>query len=500
MTIRAKNLIVALIGVGVAVGLAPSIADGNFGWPATIAVAASLLAVWRATGLAADIVLSGLVVCGYLIGNRGFAQLTYPGIPLFPAEALLALGIISVIVRRGPSGTLPFPPGTFSKLLVLWLAICTARLCMDVRVYRFAAVRDYALAYYALFFFLAYDWMQAPRARVWLHRCTVAGLAIAPITFELFRRFPDAVTKLQLAGAPLIFIKSDSAAALMAGGAAWTGALADRRRHWGYGLLSMVLIVATVFSNSRAALLALVVLLLWLMAGRYWRLLKAVAACALLGLVLLGGQAVLSARPWYDTELYRNYERLLSIADFSGEHVYRNPSLQDKGDNNEFRRVWWATVWHETMDSNPWLGNGFGYDLTTNFVRAYYPTADEEFYVRSPHNVLLTLFGRVGALGAGSFLLVLFALGRETWRALRRDDENQFGLMLFAWAVIVSACFGVVLEGPMGAVPCWIVLGWAAAVGKPTSVEDDGGSPEKSARQSGEANGVSPEERSTLNV
>ena len=36
----------------------------------------------------------------------------------------------------------------------------------------------------------------------------------------------------------------------------------------------------------------------------------------------------------------------------------------------------------------------------------------------------------------------------------------------YVWAIFTSACFGVVLEGPMGAVVFWILLGAAAARGR----------------------------------
>jgi hypothetical protein len=52
----------------------------------------------------------------------------------------------------------------------------------------------------------------------------------------------------------------------------------------------------------------------------------------------------------------------------------------------------------------------------------------------------------------------------RTWRSLRRDDAAlDWGLWCGLWIILVSATFGVVLEGPMGAVPFWIMLGLVAA-------------------------------------
>lgn len=116
----------------------------------------------------------------------------------------------------------------------------------------------------------------------------------------------------------------------------------------------------------------------------------------------------------------------------------------------------------ETIEGNPWFGLGFGSDLASRFVVEYFPEQDDEFDVRSPHNVVLTLFGRVGLAGAVPFLAIL---GLTAWRIIRsaRRRDAATGLWGAAWIVLISACFGVVLEGPMGAVIFWSALGLASA-------------------------------------
>jgi O-antigen ligase len=139
------------------------------------------------------------------------------------------------------------------------------------------------------------------------------------------------------------------------------------------------------------------------------------------------------------------------------------------GDNNRFRLIWWKTVVQQTLEANPVLGQGFGADLSNDFVRSYYGLDYMDFNTRSPHNFLVTLFGRTGAAGTLAFGAVLLVLLRELGRSIRRvrmaagrardDAIALLGGQTAVWIMLIAAFFGVVLEGPMGAVPFWILLG-----------------------------------------
>jgi hypothetical protein len=69
----------------------------------------------------------------------------------------------------------------------------------------------------------------------------------------------------------------------------------------------------------------------------------------------------------------------------------------------------------------------------------------------------------MGCAGLAVLLAVAAAMVVKSWRAWRdrSTDLLACGLWGAAWVIFVSACFGVVLEGPMGAVVFWTVLGLA---------------------------------------
>ncbi|MCC6416232.1 MAG: hypothetical protein IT582_10015, partial [Opitutaceae bacterium] len=154
--------------------------------------------------------------------------------------------------------------------------------------------------------------------------------------------------------------------------------------------------------------------------------------------------------------------RAASIIDLAGTGRYTGADPFFKGDNNRFRMGWWHAVIMETWEGNPWFGLGFGGDLSSRFVMEYYPEDGDEFDTRSPHNIVLTLFGRAGLAGALPFVLLMGLIAlRLVKSAVRRDAAT--GPWGAAWIILISACFGVVLEGPMGAVVFWSLLGLASA-------------------------------------
>ena len=106
------------------------------------------------------------------------------------------------------------------------------------------------------------------------------------------------------------------------------------------------------------------------------------------------------------------------------------------------------------------FGLGFGHDLARNFLQEYYAESQDDFTARSPHSILVTLFARTGVVGFTAFLIVIGLMIRRTWRE-RRTESEAFSAWCASWVILTSACFGVVLEGPMGAIPFWILVGLA---------------------------------------
>lgn len=448
-----------------AVWMGSAVANEDLALPAMLVAALACVTVVWIQPLPLTTVLLGVAVIGYVVGNRGFAHISPTDrLPLLPAELVLLIGCSVLAVQSAFRRELPWRNDLLNHAVLAWIAVGIGRLGFDLRIHGVAAVRDFAMVYYAVFFLVAQRAAEAFETRRFLHRCLAVSCAALLVTQALYEQFPDFfLGTLTLRGVPLIFYKGDLAGSFMAVGALMFFISFERDRRWWQLGLSLALTAGTLSANNRASMLGLGFAgLLLAVAGR-WRFAAVQAAGGAAAAVVLLAAAYLGNKPWEQTAVYGMYERAISLADPFGQRTYSGEITSNKGDNNRFRTVWWQAVLDETIENDPWLGLGFGYDLSARFVREYYPDAGDEFSTRSPHNIAITVFGRMGLLGLAPFLLIAGIMVPRTIRAARRGPTPETALWCAAWAILTSACFGVVLEGPMGAVVFWITLGVANA-------------------------------------
>jgi len=136
-------------------------------------------------------------------------------------------------------------------------------------------------------------------------------------------------------------------------------------------------------------------------------------------------------------------------------------------DTVAFRLIWWNALWHDVTSSTVTtaFGLGFGADLTAPLD--FHPGDPNSAPTRSPHNFLMTLFARTGVIGLALWLMAILCWLRTALTAYRaarraglhRQSDYVMWLVTYPLALIVVALFGVVLEGPYGAIPCYLFLG-----------------------------------------
>lgn len=412
----------------------------------------------------AALVLSVLIL-GYFIGNRGFAQLSpVARLPLFPAEIGLAITCTGLIVTSALRRTLPIRKDGLNLAICLWMLFCFAKLLNDIRGFGILALRDFATIYYASFFFVAQQTANDESDRRWIGHSLLIGATLLLPTYVLTRAFPEFVENtLSVRGTPLIFFKGDLLGVFLVISSMVLYLVYDQapRRQWAL-LLSLASAGVMLTTNNRASLVAFVVASVCLGISRRWRFLAYTVTTGAVFAVGMLAWAGVRGQSWQETPLYSMYERVISIGDFAGTGTYTGDNTHFKGDNNRFRSVWWEIVITRTWRDSPWTGLGFGEDLAAEFFRVYYPDSTEETSVRSPHNILITLFARTGLIGLGLFFIILALAARTSWKVLRNpmaDPILELAPVCAAWSILACACFGVVLEGPMGAVIFWSTLG-----------------------------------------
>lgn len=457
-----RTRIVTAAAVAAAVWLGGHIAAGELFWPVFVCGAIGTVALSQMQPVPVGTAILGCVAMGYIVGNRGFAQMSIAeGIPLLPAEFTLVVAGGIMVAQSAMNKDFPVRRDLMNAALILWIALSSVRLIPDIKSYGVMALRDYATVYYAAFFFLAQRAGSTDLERRFLMRCLMVGFTALLVVYPFYVKFPDFfMGHLLLRGTPIIYFKDDLLGTFLAAGSVFAFAQFDRSKSRLALVLSLAMAAATMTTNNRASMLGLMIPAVFVALGGRPRFLVYLCCTAVVGALALFLEAEIRDQRLENTPLYDMYERVESLADPFGTGNYSGEVTSNKGDNNAFRSTWWRIIIGETVRINPWLGTGWGNDLAEPFLRAYYPEGGEDFGVRSPHNIFVTIFARTGLLGLVPFLGFVGVFLIRTWRAIRSNLEST-GMWCAALTILTSATFGVVLEGPMGAVLFWTVLGLA---------------------------------------
>jgi hypothetical protein len=127
------------------------------------------------------------------------------------------------------------------------------------------------------------------------------------------------------------------------------------------------------------------------------------------------------------------------------------------------RRLAWQAIelYIEQNDTRYWTGVGFGPDFLHDSGGDQLLLGGANQDVRQPHDYVLNTWARLGMIG----LIITIAIAvfgiRLVAKLGRAPELNGVDMVAIAVAVglPVSACFGVVLETPFGALPLWWALG-----------------------------------------
>jgi hypothetical protein len=173
---------------------------------------------------------------------------------------------------------------------------------------------------------------------------------------------------------------------------------------------------------------------------------------------------LLLAMPLFlSTNLEENFQgRSLSIEQLKNNAVSIFSSEDDGtslSDNKVWRLVWWARIVEYTfMGDYFFFGRGLGMSLAATDDIDYDPTDGN---LRSPHSFHMTVLAR---FGVPIFFLWLYWMYLHI-REIRRKELSALMLVLLSVSLsfLINASFDVFLEGPMGAMPFWIFVGFVYA-------------------------------------
>lgn len=407
------------------------------------------------------------------IFGKGPTYLIYP--PLFWGELVMLAALIWLVDRHGlMTAFVPYVDlltGSVIAFFLTGLAITV----MWFPVFGLEAVRDAALWYYASFFFvgaqIAKDTVLGDRIFRILRQCWIAGIfwAIADELSGL--TFSRIGPVLPWRGEPLFsnshyeIVQHMGLSSLILLNPILSGDILGRWRPLfvPVGALGLFLAFASHGRGVRVGLLLSVIamIVLYLAPGPSLivtrRLLSAVLAAVL---VFLCVTIVFSADDQKAVAKLARLDRFGEATDSTSHGTAY------------WRYIWWERLFAEVLTENPALGLGFGQSL--NVYNPYLKGNEKTAWpTRSPHNVNITIFSRMGILGAALWILVLFfglgGLWLRVWRGMgrvrsyysaKRREELAFWIMMLV-TTWVNSSFGVLMEGPVLGVWFWFALGFA---------------------------------------
>lgn len=412
---------------------------------------------------------AAFLVIGYLCMGRSFAYLGLPWFSLYIGEMALAAFLLFgprtkqgrwLRIAQRVRGLRRFE---WSLLLLLCYGGFEALRGIANGYPAFTAARDTAFNYYPLYLFLGVwaglrgeDFLRRlVRSLAWFSGCY--GVAWILILHRLPWTVPGTPNKVR----PVPLFSGPSFAASVA----LLGLLSFEpkpRRVWHLVLLNLFVLFGELV---RAEWVGFGVgLFLFALLTKRLRVLFIVgsAATMLLAAMVLLNVSLPSPRSTGGviSPRYIVARAVSPLSKSMAENLAPQQSMGEAVETAEWRLVWWAGIWAKVNSNRrtALLGLGYGYP-----IGELNPFIAEGRFIQTPHNDFFYALGFSGWLGVALFGLFQVEIARLLWRGYRATGQ-PFGLTCWA-ALLTSAMFTEILEGPFGAIPFYLLVGAALAPG-----------------------------------
>lgn len=420
------------------------------------------------------ILLVAFIFLGYTLMGKGFA---YLGIaPLYVAELVLLLGLLVAFANPSILRRVFTWPIALVLPFVFWSLLQTLPYLGE---YGFNTLRDAAFWGYALFAFLIYGMVLKNHAvffmliRYYRYFALIFPLLIIPGIFFMLLNVP--LPSFPGSTIPIVALKFGDTGVHLAGVVVFVllGLVLSWRSivlHGPVWVLSVTAVFGFTASANRGGALSFVLAVMVALAtifpkinGRVVGLavgfVLSLVVFALISLTVLSSTQLVGSRPVSVEQITTN---LLSIV-LQTENDAGNVNA-----NRRWRLMWWEKIISYTVYGPYfWTGKGYGINLAT--VDGF--QVDKEQSLRSPHNSHMTVLARSGVPGLilwfGMLIGWAWVVLRARYQAARNGDYlwSKLFVWLFCYwlAFVVNASFDVFLEGPMGGVPFWLLMGMGFA-------------------------------------
>lgn len=424
--------------------------------------------------------IAGVVAMGYLCFSRTFAYLGVPGLNLFVSEVVLALFLVAALKLDGNAW--PWAAGRMAELkrltliYVLFLGYGFVQIAHGIVAGNppFVAIRDLTFNYYPLYLFMGlwagfkYPHMLPRLLRIFAWVNGIYGVSYLLVLNRVQWFVPgvsDGIAQVPIFGQPVY-----SFVALLA-------LIAYEKNIWKVWHLLALNAFVMLGMQVRTEWLAFGIgMITWFVATRQTKKLMQAAA------ILAAGWALMyitdftipgpEGRGGGDISVRQLTDRALSPfhADVTDVNAAAGIGTETQESTFVWRTVWWLLIWtnvHSTMGTTVW---GFGYGYPLGDLAPY--LAGE--FIRTPHNAFFYALGYTGWIGVILFFIFQGEIVRLLWRVNRSTGE-PFGVP-FWMAMMAYGMFFPLGETPYGAIPFYLIVGWAAAPilkGQPSYLRPD---------------------------
>jgi len=408
-----------------------------------------------------------LVIGAYVILNHGFMLLRVPpsggsGVPLGELVIVLFMATFLFELRRVPSfmAVAPVAP------LAIWWAVGLGRALLDTEQHGVWALRDASHVIDSLFLWIGFVVAAAPgfleRFSGWLRAVLNVG-ALYSLSYpfrDILTSFSPKISAPAGYSASLLFNYTSASLVPLTAAMRW---LVDRTSFLGVPaivLAGALIVYSVVIFQMRTSYLQVLVLLAVLMAIQPRIALR-------MWIALLFGAALLALSMVLDVRITGRLGEAFSL-DFITQHFSTIWGAKSDGiigsasSGVDLRLKWWAEIWHNvTADIDTFLlGLGYGVLLTDFTYTGGIP-------VREPHNVIMSIFGRIGLIGLVAFLWFHLWLVRIWFRfyhwCVRSGQEvwknNALILGVFFLLLGVYSMGEDAFEKPFNAIPYYFLWG-----------------------------------------
>lgn len=422
-----------------------------------------------------------LLLAGLALLDRSAALLSIPGVPIYPAEIVLGIGLAFLAAKRRPFRGVNTGRWFAPIVLAIYMGWGLTKLVSSLHYPILDVVRDSALVYYSLFAVLAIGLSNVdsrfnpPELLRLFGRLVPWFLLIAPFRLIGAALFgPDGPT---IPGSDVSFFGSHrlgNLGAMIGLTVVYLASSGRRDRATIVGIVSGIIMLVIIGTQNRGGMIAggaaiLYALLLW---SRRIKL--------RLGWVVAVLAAVLVLAWGLDVTVHTK-TRAISVSQLSNNltSLTGSTTASDRqlGDTVDFREQLWHLVLARTIETNQ-LENGWGFG--PNLGSDFLPTHQDRA-LRNPHNSHITILVRLGLVGLGIWIMLwlswFYGVYQRARTALRRrwpPDDHGGRLALLAGAgiaaILVNAFVDPTLETPMVAVWLWSLFAFgvlAVADGRP---------------------------------